>query len=146
MIVALERVIVSSVNFQRTLNNVNLAEIFLGIRCGREVNARCSIYFLETYPSLFIGLLQMNGKVLDQNLYHDKKIMAAVQMIEKNGTVEVVRYNFKLIKTRLSEKSVKLKCSPPLTIHLLQMFDCDTKNDMRASYIWFRLGKFYFLS
>ncbi|KAM7298427.1 venom metalloproteinase antarease-like TtrivMP_A [Ixodes scapularis] len=31
----------------------------------------------------------MNGKVLDQNLYHDKKIMAAVQMIEKNGTVEV---------------------------------------------------------
>uniref|UniRef100_A0A6B0VCB0 Putative secreted metalloprotease n=1 Tax=Ixodes ricinus TaxID=34613 RepID=A0A6B0VCB0_IXORI len=32
---------------------------------------------------------QMNGKVLEQNLYHDKKNMAAVQMTEKNGTLEV---------------------------------------------------------
>uniref|UniRef100_V5GH88 Putative tick metalloprotease n=1 Tax=Ixodes ricinus TaxID=34613 RepID=V5GH88_IXORI len=31
----------------------------------------------------------MNGKLLEQNLYHDKKNMAAVQIIDKNGTVEV---------------------------------------------------------
>uniref|UniRef100_A0A147BX07 Putative secreted metalloprotease n=1 Tax=Ixodes ricinus TaxID=34613 RepID=A0A147BX07_IXORI len=31
----------------------------------------------------------MNGKVLEQTLYHDKKNMAVVQIIDKNGTVEV---------------------------------------------------------
>uniref|UniRef100_A0A0K8RAV2 Putative metalloprotease n=1 Tax=Ixodes ricinus TaxID=34613 RepID=A0A0K8RAV2_IXORI len=31
----------------------------------------------------------MNGKVLEQHLYHDKKNTAAVQVTEKNGTVEV---------------------------------------------------------
>uniref|UniRef100_A0A0K8RBV9 Putative metalloprotease n=1 Tax=Ixodes ricinus TaxID=34613 RepID=A0A0K8RBV9_IXORI len=31
----------------------------------------------------------MNGKALEQNLYHDKKNMAVVQVTEKNGTVEV---------------------------------------------------------
>uniref|UniRef100_A0A0K8RAS0 Putative metalloprotease n=1 Tax=Ixodes ricinus TaxID=34613 RepID=A0A0K8RAS0_IXORI len=32
---------------------------------------------------------QMNGKVLEQTLYHDKKNTAVVQVTEKNGTVEV---------------------------------------------------------
>lgn len=33
----------------------------------------------------------MNGTEVERNLYHDIKKMAAVQVTEKNGTVEVVR-------------------------------------------------------
>uniref|UniRef100_A0A0K8RJ12 Putative metalloprotease n=1 Tax=Ixodes ricinus TaxID=34613 RepID=A0A0K8RJ12_IXORI len=56
---------------------------------GTEMNAIFFVYFIEIYPSVFIGFLQMNGKVLEQHLYHDKKNTAAVQVTEKNGTVEV---------------------------------------------------------
>uniref|UniRef100_A0A6B0VD94 Putative secreted metalloprotease n=1 Tax=Ixodes ricinus TaxID=34613 RepID=A0A6B0VD94_IXORI len=74
----------------RGLKGEKVLHIKDGLTLQLEKTSVLSENFILTDSSCVKSVVtQMNGKVLEQTLYHDKKNMAVVQVTEKNGTVEV---------------------------------------------------------
>uniref|UniRef100_A0A6B0VC02 Putative secreted metalloprotease n=1 Tax=Ixodes ricinus TaxID=34613 RepID=A0A6B0VC02_IXORI len=74
----------------RGLKGEKVLHIKDGLTLQLEKTSVLSENFILTDSSCVKSVVtQMNGKVLEQTLYHDKKNTAAVQVTEKNGTVEV---------------------------------------------------------